>query len=200
MNTSKRNDALVISLLTKEKMTQRDVEEAGRLLYHEYLPAINAFLQYRVGIRNPSLIDEIVIETIERATTSIRKFDPSRAKFISFLIGFAWRVAKEMLRKELTTICFDEVAECEMIKRSESSFDTAALLHDLLRGRYARCLESLDDKYRLLIEMALEQKPPEDYMRLFNVSRPTYRKRKERAITTLRENISKMGPGTITTH
>ena len=197
MNTQKHNDANVVALLSGHGLGRRELYEAARILYEEYLPMVYADLEKWFGLHNPRLLDSIVIETIERVTRLIKRYDPSRARFTTFLIGFARRVACELLRKELDTICIEEVDETDVLAPTESSKDGKTLLQELLRGPYAACLESLDEKYRVLIEMAIEAEPPQRYQQQFDVNRATYRKRKERAIGELRERISMMGPGII---
>ncbi|MDP2883704.1 MAG: RNA polymerase sigma factor [Ignavibacteria bacterium] len=197
MDTQKHNDAIVVALLSGQGLERRDLYEAARILNEEYLPMVYAYLEKWFGLHNPRLLDSIVVETIERVTRSINKYDPSRSKFTTFLIGFARLVACEMLRKELKTICIEEVDETEVLDQTESSNDAKTLLHELLTGRYAACLEILDEKYRVVLEMAIEGEPPERYQQHFDVNRATYRKRKERAIKELRECISMMGAGTL---
>jgi RNA polymerase sigma factor (sigma-70 family) len=195
MNTRKQNDALVVALLSGQRLERSDQYEVARILYSEYIPMVYAYLRKWFRVCSPCIYESIVIETIERVTRSILRFDPHRAKFTTFMIGFADRVAKEMLRKELQT-CFLEEIEEDVAAPEPSGYSISAetLLHELLIGPYAACLENLHEKYRVLIEMAIEAVPPEKYQEHFNVNAATYRKRKERAIKELREIISIMGP------
>jgi hypothetical protein len=102
MDPRQRNDKIIVALLSNEKMERCDREEAGRLLYDEYLPGLYAFLRTR-DIRSPRLLDQIVIETIERVTQKIKTFHAGNASFMGFLIGYAILVAREKGRKELET-------------------------------------------------------------------------------------------------
>jgi DNA-directed RNA polymerase specialized sigma24 family protein len=196
MNTQLQNDAIIVSLLSGNKMEHRDAQEAARLLYLHHLPMADAYLQIRVGIRSQILREEILVETIERVTSSITRFDPRRSKFTTFLIGYARLVAMEMLRRECELIELKEFDEKDILEASHNSMNTKALLRDLLVGRYAACLESLDDKYRVLIQIAVAGQPPEAYQRLFHVTNSTYRKRRQRAIMQLRERILLMNVNT----
>ena len=196
MSKHGNNDKIIVRLLSGQSLTKHELEEAGRILYEDYVPMADAYLRVRVGIHSQLLREEILLETLERVTRSIRKFDPSRSKFTTFFIGFARLVAFEMLRNEFEMIGLKEFNEKDILEPAESPKDTKALLHDLLHGRYAACFESLDPKYRTLIEMEFEGMPPEIYMKRYGVNRPAYRKRKQRGLKELRERISLMGPNT----
>ena len=198
MNTRKYNDAIVVALLSGQSMGRRDQFEAAQILYNVYIPIVEAYLrkQFR-GCCIPSLFDSIIVETMERVARSINKFDPGRARLTTYLIGFARLVALERLRKELDMVFLDDLEEEPAAEPSEASSNARTVLRELLRGPYAPCLESLDEKYRALIEMAIDGMPPESYQAQFEVTRSTYRKRKERAIKELRERIELMGPGAI---
>mgnify|MGYP001343352556 CR=1 FL=1 len=197
MSKHQRNDKIIIDLLSGQTLTKHEQEEAGRILCEAYIPMVEAYLRGpKFGISGQLLIDRIIIETIDRVTASIKKYDLSRSKLTSFMIGFAKNIAHEMLRKELTTIGLEGISTEHVLETYVSSTEEGSILKDLLHGRYAECFESLDTKYKELIQIELEGMSPEIYMKKYKVNRPAYRKRKERGLKELREIISMMGPNT----
>ena len=201
-------DGKIIALLTGKSSDRHILAEAANVLYGNYIPYVERYLMGRCGIRSSALRDKIIFEAIARTSERIKDF--SGGRFLSWLTEFSRRIALEMSRKELKTIDIERLimvdskrkhekknnsnSEEPLIPKFEDEHDLRPLIQDLLKGKYAQCLESLRSPYRELIEMLLKGQPKEVYMDHYRVTPENFRQRLSRAIKMLREAIEVMGP------
>ena len=199
-------DRKIVALLSFEALNDKDMHEAARTLYGDYWFYLDKYLERDFNIKRDVLRGIILTKTLERVTARIKAYDPDRAGLLTWMCGFAKNVAREMLSKELKTVNIDDFLAEEKAKdrrgkrktRSEIPFedgvklqtaedqDAVSLFAYLLRTEHRDCLERLDQKYRVLIEMILDGKSKEIYKNEFKISDDAYRTRLSRAIKHLR--------------
>ncbi len=153
-------------VLTEKGLLQavlRGDESAWNLLYGQAFRPVYAFVFQRAG-RDVGRTDEIVQETWMVAVTRIRKFDPARASFETWLCGIARNVLRNHSRKwardDRVTLASDDVLErptrlASSVEKESLSEHRVALALTVLPSAYQNVLRAKYEEHRSISEIAL---------------------------------------------
>ena len=93
--------------------------KAGERLIERHLDTVGRFLANKVP--DPSQLEDLVASTFERCAKSLGRFD-ARSSFRTYLLGIAYNVARDALKRHLRAPSFDDTAtSLASVSRSPSA-------------------------------------------------------------------------------
>jgi len=130
----------------------RGDEGAWRALFDRTLAPVHAFVRCRV--RDPAGADEVVQEAFLVAVRRMRRFDPARASFETWLTGIAANVLRNHARRSERR---RRVEGAPLARAVEGAASANAGREPDLRDRIARALTTLSARYRAVLRAKYEE-------------------------------------------
>ena len=128
--------------IRRNRLSERDLEKREfTRLYQESYSVVYNYVRYRMASDEA---EDIVSEAFMLAARSFRSFDPSRAKFSTWVIKIAINCMNTYYRRERPTVDVDEIAPILVSEGSEEDVIDDRELVDRLLG-------VLDDDERELV-------------------------------------------------
>ena len=114
------------------------LEREFERLYSESYGIVYNYVRSRMN--NDASAEDVVSETFLLAARSFSKFDPSRAKFITWVITIAKNCMVSYFRKERPTVNLEDLTEDHVaVQGGQEEVDDALLVQQMLR-----CLDSTE--------------------------------------------------------
>ena len=134
--------------ILRNRLSERDLEKREfRRLYQESYSVVYNYVRYRMASDEA---EDIVSEAFMLAARSFRSFDPSRAKFSTWVIKIANNCMNTYYRRERPTVDVDEIAPILVSEGSEEDVIDDRALVDRLLG-------VLDDDERELVVLKFRE-------------------------------------------
>ncbi len=128
-------------------------ETAWRTLYQESFAGLYAYVLWRcAGLRDTA--DDIVQDTWMTAVLRIRRFDPARGGFASWLCGIAANLLRNHFRRERTSGRLRDPARQDSGRLRDSARQDSGRLRDPARQlaeRVAHALAALPERYETVL-------------------------------------------------